>query len=103
MFVAEQKKTPESATPNGFGGKKGDAQKEPTRRRSSGSNIGKYAVGDMDDRQRADEIKKLDRSKDGKMRSSTKLESFSEKAFGPDGEEADESNSRKQYSKRRGS
>lgn len=56
----------------------------------------------MDDTQR-DDVKRQERSKDGKRRSSTKMESFSEKAFGPNGEEDDESMSRKQYSKRRGS
>jgi hypothetical protein len=45
----------------------------------------------MEDSQRGAEIKKHDRSKDGKRRSSTKLESLSEKAFGPQGEAPDES------------
>jgi len=40
------------------------------------------------------EIKKQDRSKDAKRRSSTKMESLSEKAFGPNGE-GDESISRR--------
>jgi hypothetical protein len=68
--------------------------KEPNRRRSSGANQGKYAIPDMEDSQRGAIIKKHDRSKDGKRRSSTKLESLSEKAFGPQGEAADESISR---------
>lgn len=42
-------------------------------------------------------------SKHGRRRSSTKFESLSEKAYGPNGDEMDESTSRKQYSKRRAS
>ncbi len=50
----------------------------------------------MEDSQRGAEIKKLDRSKD------TIKRSFSEKNFGPTGED-DETFSRRQYGKRKGS
>jgi hypothetical protein len=98
-FVAEEKETPDSATPTGYGVKKGATghNKDPVRRRSSGPNQVKYAISDMEDSQRGD------RSKDGKRRSSTKGESLSEKAFGPSGELEDDTVSQRQYSKRRGS
>jgi len=104
-FVAEEKETPDSATPTGYGARKGNTghNKDPVRRRSSGPNQGKYAISDMEDSQRGAELKKQDRSNDGKIKSSTKGDSLSEKAFGALGEADDETISRRQYSKRRGS
>ncbi len=56
------------------------------RRRSSKNN---NIAWNVDDSLRGNDVKNMDNSKNVNRRSSAKMESFTEKAFGPNGDEVD--------------